>query len=99
MAFNAGVPTASGEVRFTTNPWLPTAGDNVTEWLPYDGDVEPIIVRSDGGAFDRQIRLVERCVGGGRTEARRPSPRLHDSLEIMGFLTEWETVCLAEHQD
>ena len=98
MAFNVGVLTTTGEVRFATNPWLSTAGDNVIEWLPYDSDVESINVTSDGDAFDHQIRLVERCVAEGRTEALRPSPRLRDSLEIMGFLTEWEAVCLAEHR-
>jgi len=97
MAFNVGVLTTTGEVGFATNPWLPTDGDNVIEWLPYDGDVESINVTSDGDAFDHQIRLVERCVAEGRTEAPRPSPRLHDSLEIMGFLTEWEAACLAGH--
>ena len=98
MAFNVGVLTTTGEMRFATNPWLPTAGDNLIEWVPYDGDAESIIVTSDGDAFDHQIRLVERCVADGRTEAPRPSPRLRDPLEIMGFLIEWETVCLAKHQ-
>ena len=98
MAFNVGVLTTTGEVRFATNPWLSTAGDNVIEWLPYDSDVESINVTSDGDAFDHQIRLVERCVAEGRTEALRPSPRLRDSLEIMGFLTEWEAVCLTGHR-
>ena len=85
-------------MRFATNPWLSTAGDNVIEWLPHDSDVESINVTSDGDAFDHQIRLVERCVAEGRTEALRPSPRLRDSLEIMGFLTEWEAVCLTVHR-
>ena len=98
MAFNVGVLSTTGEMRFATNPWLSTAGDNVIEWLPYDGDVESINVTSDGDAFDHQIRLVERCVTEGRAEALRPSPRLRDSLEIMGFLTEWEAVCLADHR-
>ena len=94
MAYGVSVLTTTGELRFVTNPWLPVAGENVIEWRPYDGDVETVTVESDGDAFVHQTRLVERCVADGRTEAPRPSPRLGDSLEIMGFLTEWEAACL-----
>ena len=94
MAFDFTVHTTTGELRFLTNPWLPIAGDNQIQWTPYDGEPETISVTSDGDAFIHQTRLVERCLAEGRTEAPRPSPRLHDSLEIMSLLAEWEAAAL-----
>ena len=82
-----------GTLRFETNPWLPIAGENVIIWDPFDGEVERIVVNDEHDAFYHQIRLVERCVVAGRTEAERPSPRLTDSIEIMEMLTEWEAQC------
>lgn len=85
-----------GVLRFETNPWLPVAGDNVLTVQRFDEpDTEPetIVVKDDLDAFDHQIRMVERCVAAGSTEAPRPSPGLADSLEIMGLLTEWEADC------
>lgn len=88
----------NGVLSFETNPWLPVAGDNVMTWRPFGPEYdepEPIVVRSGHDAFHHQIKLVERCLEAGLTEASRPSPRLRDSLEIMGMLTEWEAACSA----
>lgn len=87
-----------GVLKFKTNPWLPLAGVNVLEFHPNGapGEVvlpEEIIVDAPFDAFHYQIKVVERCVLEGRTEAPRPSPRLSDSLEVMEFLTEWENLC------
>lgn len=85
----------NGVLRFETNPWLPVAGDNVMTWRPFgeDDGSAPIVVHSDHDAFHHQIKTVEACIAAGLTEAPRPSPRIEDSLEIMGMLTEWETAC------
>ena len=82
-------------LRFETNPWLPLAGPNVLTVTGYDGAVDEVVVDDEHDAFFYQIRLVERCVAAGLTEAPRPSPRLDDSLAIMRLLTEWETCCLS----
>lgn len=95
MAHDFVVMTDVGELRFDTNPWLPVAGRNAMSWTPYGGPTETIVVADDHDAFYHQIKLVESCVAQGVTEAPRPSPRLDDSLEIMGLLTEWEQLCLA----
>lgn len=82
-----------GVLRFETNPWLPAAGDNVLTWREFGPgyDTPEVIVVKDGNdAFHHQIKLVERCLAAGLTEAPRPSPRLGDSREIMAMLTEWE---------
>lgn len=84
-----------GVLRFETNPWLPVAGRNVVTVTPYDGEADEIVVDDEHDAFAHQIRLVERCVAEGVTEAQRPSPRLDDSLAIMRLLTEWEAAALA----
>jgi predicted dehydrogenase len=94
MAHHFSVLTTRGELRFDTNPWLPTARDNILTWTPYEGEVEAITVTSEHDAFFHQIKLVERGVAAGRTEAMRPSPQLRDSLEIMDLLTNWEAHCL-----
>ncbi len=78
-----------GTLRFVTNPWMPVAGDNVVT-LTQDGVAETIVVHDKHDAFYHQIKLVERCVAEGRTEAQRPSPRHQDSRELMAFLTDWE---------
>lgn len=83
----------NGVLRFETNPWLPVAGANVITWTPFEGVQETIIVEDDFDAFTHQVKMVERNVAAGRTEAERPSPRLSDSIEIMEMLTEWETLC------
>ena len=94
MAHDFTVLTTTGELRFETNPWLPEAGENRLRWTPYDGEPETIAVSGGGGdAFVHQVRLVERCLAEGRTEAPRPSPRLRDSVEIMELLTDWEAAC------
>ena len=85
-----------GVLSFETNPWLPEAGANVLIWRPYGStydDREVITVNDPHDAFYHQIRLVERCVSSGRSEAPRPSPRLEDSRQIMAMLTEWEAAC------
>lgn len=93
MGHDVVVMTDRGELRFETNPWLPVTGSNELTWMPYDGEPESIVVDSEVDAFDAQIRMVEDAVAAGRLEAERPSPRLDDSLEIMGLLTEWEAAC------
>lgn len=83
-----------GVLRFETNPWLPVPGVNAFAWQPFDGPVERIVVEDANDAFYHQVKMVERSVAEGRTEAERPSPRLSDSIEIMEMLTEWEALCL-----
>jgi len=93
MAFGFAVVGDHGTLRFRTNPWHPLAGRNHLEWCPHDGDVEDIFIDDDQNAFYHQIKLVEHALAHGHKEARRPSPRLADSLEIMAFLNEWEALC------
>lgn len=93
MAYDFTVLTTTGELRFVTNPWLPDAAENQLRWTPYDGEPETISVAGDGDAFLHQVRMIERCVAEARLEATRPSPRLHDSIEVMELLTEWEAAC------
>lgn len=94
MAHDFAILGEKGVLRFRTNPWLPRQR-NVLEWAPYGGVAEDIVVEDEHDAFHHQVRLIERCVAEGRKEAERPSPRLSDSLEIMGLLAEWEAACLA----
>ncbi|WIY27282.1 Gfo/Idh/MocA family protein [Parasedimentitalea psychrophila] len=94
MAHGFTISGTKGELRFVTNPWLPSDGANHLQWCPYDGAVEDIFVETGFDAFYHQIKMVEQNLTQGRTEAQRPSPRLQDSLEIMEFLTEWEALCL-----
>lgn len=93
MAHDFTILGDKGVLRFRTNPWLPTQ-HNVLEWRPYGGEAKQIVVDDTHDAFHHQVRLMERCVAEGRTEAPRPSPRLSDSLEIMGLLAEWEAACM-----
>ncbi len=94
MAHDFSIAGDLGVLRFETNPWLPIAGANVLTWTPYDGEPEAIVVDDPYDAFYHQIKMVERGVNDGRSEASRPSPRLADSLEIMSLLTDWEADCL-----
>jgi hypothetical protein len=41
------------------------------------------------------ILTAETALRDGPKQAPRPSPRLADSLEIMGFLAEWNACCRA----
>lgn len=82
-----------GVLRFTTNPWLPTAGKNLLQWQPYGGPVEDIVVDDDYDAFYHQIKMVETALAARKKEVRRPSPRHRDSLDVMDFLTQWESAC------
>lgn len=94
MAHSFSILTTTGELRFDTNPWLPSAGDNQLTWAPYEGDTETITVTSEHDAFFHQTKLVEQGVAAGHTQAIRPSPRLADSIEIIDLLTTWEALCL-----
>jgi predicted dehydrogenase len=94
MAHDFTITGHNGVLRFETNPWLPLAGTNELTWLPFNGEPASIEVNDDHDSFFHQVKLVERCVAEGRTEAPRPSPRLGDSLEIMKLLTAWEAACL-----
>lgn len=86
----------NGALRFVSNPWLPMAGRNHLQWVPYEGEVEDIYIDTKYDAFYHQVKMVEASVAAEQKEALRPSPRLSDSLEIMAFLTEWERQCLEE---
>ena len=94
MAHDFAIVGEKGVLRFRTNPWLPKAGRNELEWSAYGAAREVIVVEDDHDAFHHQVKLMERCVAEGRTEASRPSPRLADSLEVMGLLAEWEGHCV-----
>jgi dihydrodiol dehydrogenase / D-xylose 1-dehydrogenase (NADP) len=93
MSFDFVIRGDRASLRFVTNPWLPEAGDNRLEIEEYGKAAETIVVRSAHDAFGHQVRLVEDCLRRGLKDAPRPSPRLHDSLEIMQLLTEWESRC------
>jgi dihydrodiol dehydrogenase / D-xylose 1-dehydrogenase (NADP) len=94
MAHHFSIATDRGELRFETNPWLPIAGPNVLTWTAYGAEPSRIDVHDHHDGFYHQIKLVEAGVAAGDTEARRPSPTLDDSLEVMGLLTDWEKHCL-----
>ncbi len=91
MAHAFTIVTTKGTLRIATNPWLPVAGENHMIWQPYDGPARDIVVETKHEAFYHQVKMVERALTTGAKEASRPSPRLSDSLEIMQFLTDWET--------
>ena len=95
MAHDFAIMGDRGVLRFVTNPWLPVAGSNHMQWCPYEGEMDDIYVDDPFDAFYYQVKMVENAVATGATEAPRPSPRLLDSYEIMGFLTEWEACCRA----
>lgn len=92
MAHDFAILGDKGVLKFRTNPWLPRQR-SVLEWTPYGGVPEQLVVEDKHDAFHHQVRLMERSIAEGRAEAPRPSPRLSDSLEIMGFLAEWEAAC------
>jgi predicted dehydrogenase len=96
MSHHFAVITDRGEIRYESNPWLPSVGQNCISWSPYDGPQELIFVDDEFDAFHHQIKVVESGVRDGRTEAQRPSPRLDDSLELMALLTDWERQALGE---
>ncbi len=79
-----------GSLRFLTNPWLPAAGENSFEIEIYGHPIERITHSSGYDAFDYQVQRVEAAMRNGHREAAPPSPSLDDSLQIMGFLTEWQ---------
>lgn len=80
-----------GTLRWATNPWLPVAGENVLEWTAHQGEPERIVVETEHDAFHHQVKMMEAAISTGQLEAVRPSPRWQDSLEIMAFLTDWES--------
>ncbi|KAH8198215.1 hypothetical protein TruAng_007642 [Truncatella angustata] len=77
-------------LRFKSNPWLPSGGENVIEIKQYGGATKQVVVNAQHDAFDCQVRTVEDCVSAGLKQAPRPSPNWTHSLEIMSLLTEWE---------
>ncbi|RGP77796.1 hypothetical protein FLONG3_4090 [Fusarium longipes] len=87
-----------GRIRFVTNPWLPIAGDNVIEVKTYGGETEQIVVPAELDAFGHQVKTVEDCLCRGVKEAERPSPNIQKSVEIMGLLTEWESIIQTQHK-
>ncbi len=93
MSSEFAISGDNGVLRFDTNPWLPVAGQNTLTWLPFNGDPETITINDGFDAFYHQVKMVERHVAAGHSEAERPSPRLSDSIEIMELLTEWEALC------
>ncbi|MDB5550310.1 MAG: putative oxidoreductase [Rhizobium sp.] len=95
MAWNFTIYGETGVARFKTNPWLPIAGDNIIEVEIYGQAPDQIVVSTGLDAFQHQVLTTEAALRDGLTQARRPSPRLTDSLDIMGFLTDWEASCRA----
>jgi len=95
MAFGFTVTGQVASARFSTNPWLPEAGDNVIEIIDHaNGSAsETIIIHSGMDAFDHQVRMVEEAIADGTREAPFPSPSHNDSRAIMRFLTDWEAAC------
>lgn len=85
----------AAELRFGTNPWLPTAKGNLIEIHRYGQGVEQIEVTAKDDAFFYEVRLVRACIEQEVLEAPRPAPRRSDSREIMKLLTGWETAVLA----
>jgi dihydrodiol dehydrogenase / D-xylose 1-dehydrogenase (NADP) len=93
MAHEFTILGDKGSLRFVTNPWLPVEGPNVMELSFYDGTRDTVVAGDGHDAFYHQVKMVERHIAAGDTEATRPSPRLGDSMEVMELLTEWEAVC------
>ena len=96
---------STGALEFLTNPW-PTGVQScrlrLHRYVPAGESkrsdaLEPEIIDVDDpyDAFYHQITAVEERVAAGDTQARRPSPTIEDSLEIMAFLTDWEASVLA----
>ena len=84
------VQGTNGTLRFASNPWLPRPDENSFVWSGYDGSTETFLVTSPLNAFDHQVRMVEAHIAEGHLEAKRPSPRLRDSRDLMVLLTDWE---------
>lgn len=95
MAWNFAIYGDKGVARCKTNPWLPVAGDNIIEVEIYGKEPDQIVVSTGLDAFQHQVLTTEAALRSGLKQAPRPSPRLADSLEIMGFLTEWDACCRA----
>ena len=92
--FSFAIQGDKASLRFLTNPWLPSAGENVLEIKTYKGgQISKVVVPNEHklDAFGYQVKMVEDCIKAGVKEASRPSPRWVDSLEIMDILTEWES--------
>ena len=99
MAASFEVHGTNGILAFVTNPWLPLAGENTFRWLPFSGAAEEFNVHATLDAFDHQVRMVETCVAAGRLEPSRPSPRIRDSVALMGLLTSWEMSALGDSME
>lgn len=95
MAWSFAIYGEKGVARFKTNPWLSVAGDNIIEVEIYGEEPDQIVVSTGLDAFQHQVLTTEAALLAGLKQAPRPSPRLADSLEIMGFLTEWDACCRA----
>lgn len=95
MAHGFTVVTDRGTLRFETNPWLPDPDQNAFIWQPYEGPAERFEANTGHDAFYHQVQMVEQALAEGWSEAKRPSPRLADSLEIIGFLNDWQAVAEA----
>ncbi len=94
MDFGFTIAGENGTLRFVTNPWHPIAGRNHLRFTPYGGEAEDIFVDAENDSFYHQVKMVEASLASGHKEAKRPSPRINDSLEIMAFLTDWERQCV-----
>ncbi|WP_052726554.1 Gfo/Idh/MocA family protein [Devosia epidermidihirudinis] len=92
MAHDFVIVGDKGTLRFLTNPWLPGTSNRL-QFQAYGETAEITLLEDSHDAFHHQVLLMERCVAQGLTQAARPSPRLKDSLEIMGLLAEWEAAC------
>jgi predicted dehydrogenase len=95
MAWSFAIHGDMGVARFKTNPWLPVAGDNIIEVEFYGKTPDQMVVSTGLDAFQHQVLTTEAALRDGLKQAPRPSPRLADSLEIMGFLAEWDACCRA----
>ena len=95
MAHGFTVVTDRGTLRFETNPWLPDPDQNAFIWQPYEGPAERFEANTGHDAFYHQVQMVEQALTEGWSEAKRPSPQLADSLEIIGFLNDWQAVAEA----
>lgn len=87
-----------GKLRFETNPWAPRIGESILHleiYKKFGGQTDRIVVESDLDAFGHQVKMIERCVKDNTVEAPHPSPTWDSSLEIMSFLTDWESDIIA----
>ncbi len=81
-----------GSLRFDTNPWLPTASNQMT-FTPFEGTEEQVNVTAEGDAFYYQVRKIREAIETGQKALERPAPSIQDSVEIMQILTRWEADC------